>query len=117
MINHIDNIPTVEALLPPIKLKTIYDEYYLIFASKWFQCTAEVYEQVTVDLLHSKWKKKYKTNNTIFTTEVKSNSSDKTYKVTFNKYWTCECKAYQFRKSCSHIDVAKNIQLAEKNEL
>lgn len=113
VINKIEDIPLTESMTPPIKYKNLNDVYYLIYGGIWHQCTREVYELATHEILHSKWKKPesvIKASSSNYTVEIESNSSDKKYKVNYSQgFWTCQCKAYEFRRNCSHIEKAKSL--------
>lgn len=119
MITRIEDIPITESHNPPIKILGGTGKYYLVFTSTWLECTKQVFELATTDIIRAKWKKPYRAvekSQEYYTTEIKSNSSDSLYKVTFDKYWSCECKAYQFRRTCSHIESAKQLRANGKRD-
>jgi hypothetical protein len=119
MIAKLDEIPVTECINPPFKLKTVRGKHYLIFTSTWLECTSELYESITTDQIRSKWRKpsflRKDDEDKKFSVDIKSNSSDTVYTVKYDRYWSCTCKGYIFRKNCNHIEQAKKL-LDNKNQ-
>lgn len=111
MITRIEDIPFTKCINPPIKLQGGTGKYYIVFTGIWYECTLEVFNTVTTDQIREKWvrEKTDKYNTLQFSTVINSNSNSEKYKVVYDRYWSCECKGYLYRKNCSHIEKAKEL--------